>query len=142
MMKLKYSPKRTITTAELFDACDPPLTFEVKTKPGHEWAKLDREFDKNGAKDASVAKELISMAFLTVSDGGEIYSIETIDQVEMMGQAIEDNNPGEGNNFLCAMAWSFGRNYYTQLEEILGNSQKPLAQLNGSGQEKSKVKES
>ncbi len=136
-MKLNYNPKRTITTADLYDAADPPLTFEVLARPPRPWAILYNEFEQNGSTDLEAAKELISLVFLTVSDGDNVYPLNTIQAVTDLQAAIEENNPGCGVEFCCNIAWSFGRHYYSFLSDHLGNSPEPLRQLNGSGQEKS-----
>jgi hypothetical protein len=139
-MKLNYSSKRTITTADLFDACNPPLIFEVRTRPPKGWAIIDLEFSEGNHEDVSLAKQLIAGAFLTVSDGENVYPISTIAQVEDLQQAIENENPGYGEDFLITIAWGFSRNYYQYIGDHLGNSLRPSPQLNGSGQEKEKVK--
>ena len=145
-MKLNYNYKRTITTADLFDACDPPLVFEVKSKPGKKWAKLDREFDESGNKDVGIAKQLIAKAFLTVSDSENTYPIKTISQIESFQAAIQqampadDPDPETSEDFLCAIAWGFSVNHYDFLVKNLGNSRRPLKQSNINGQNRSKVK--
>jgi hypothetical protein len=139
-MKLNYTNKRTITTADLFDACDPPLIFEVRTRPPKGWALIDLEFSKGGHEDVELAKQMIAGIFLTVSDGGEVYPLKTIKQVEALQQAIEDENPGYGEQFLITIAWGFSRNYYQYIGDHLGNSLEPLPQLNGSGQSKEAAK--
>ena len=136
-MKLNYTPKRTITTADLYDATDPPLIFEVLTRPPRPWATLYNEFEKDGARNLDLAKELISLVFLTVSDGGEIHPLNTIEAVAGLQAAIEEMNPGYGSQFCCDIAWAFGRHYYSFLGDRLGNSLEPLQQLNGSSGEKS-----
>ena len=136
-MKLNYNPKRTITTADLYDAADPPLIFEVLTRPPRLWATLYNEFEQAGSIDLETAKELISLTFLTISDGDEVYPLDTIEAVTALQAAIEESNPGCGVEFCCNIAWSFGRHYYSFLSDHLGNSPEPLRQLNGSGQEKS-----
>lgn len=138
-MKLNYNPKRTITTADLYDAADPPLIFEVLARPPRPWAILYNEFEQDGAQNLDWARELISLAFLTVSDGGEVYPLNTIEAVTDLQAAIEEGNPGCGVEFCCNIAWSFGRHYYSFLSDHLGNSPEPLRQLNGSGQEKSRA---
>lgn len=137
-MTLNYNPKRTITTADLYDAADPPLIFEVLARPPRPWAILYNKFEQDGAQNLDWARELISLAFLTVSDGGDdVYPLNTIEAVDDLRAAIEENNPGCGDEFCCNIAWSFGRHYYSFLSDHLGNSPEPLQQLNGSGQEKS-----
>lgn len=119
-MKLKYNPTRTITTADLYNACDPPLIFKVKARPGREWAKLDKDFE--GTKDEiKVAKKLVSMTFLSVSDGENTYPLKTISQVEDLQKAIEGLNPGGGEEFISAIAWGFSNNHYNYLANHLGN---------------------
>lgn len=140
-MKLNYSSSRTITTADMFDACNPPLIFEVRTRVPRGWASIDLDFSEDGHKNVEMAKQMIAGAFLTVTDGGEIYQIQTIEQVEELQKAIEENNPGDSDNFLCSIACGFSSNYYKFIGDHLGNSLRPSPQLNGSGQEGTKVAE-
>jgi len=123
----------------MFDACDPPLTFEVRTRVPRGWASIDLDFSEDGHKNVEMAKQMIAGAFLTVSDGGESYQIQTIEQVEELQKAIEIDNPGDGDSFLCSIAWGFSSNYYKFLGDHLGNLPKPSPQLNGSGQEETKA---
>ena len=139
-MKLNYSSKRTITTADLFDACNPPLIFEVRTRPPREWARLNNEFETDDCNDAELAKTLIAMAFLTVSDGENVYPISTPEEVDELRQNIEDDNPGHGNDFLTTIAWGFSTNHYNFLGKNLGNLLKPLLPLNDNSGEKNQVK--
>lgn len=155
-MKLNYSHKRTITTADLFDACDPPLSFEVRTRPPKEWANIVSEFSEGGRKDAELAKKVIAGIFLTVAstiylpdENGELelypdkentYPIQTVEQVTELVQAIENENPGYGDEFLRTIAWGIEHNHFTYLSDHLGNSLKPLAQLNGNGLKINQVK--
>ena len=132
-MKLNYQFKRKITSADLFDACQPPLVFEVRTRPSRKWAKLNNDFETGGSTDVDTAKELIAMSFLTVSDGGQAYPLTTVENVDALRKAIENENPGYGDEFLCHVAWGFQANHYTYLTEHLGNSLKPLSQSNGTG---------
>lgn len=141
MMKLNYSSSRTITTADMFDACDPPLIFEVRTRVPRGWASIDLDFSEDGHKNTEMAKRMIAGAFLTVSDGEGTYQIQTIEQVEELRQAIEIDNPGDGDSFLCSIAWGFSSNYYKFIGDHLGNSLRPSPQLNGNGQEEIKVAE-
>lgn len=136
-MKLKYSQKRMITTADLYDATDPPLIFEVLARPPREWAVLYNTFEKDGATNVEMARKLISLAFLTVSDDENTYPLNTIEAANGLEIAIEEENPGHGEDFMCSIAWSFGRYYYIFLGDHLGNSLEPLPQLNGSSGEKS-----
>ena len=138
-MKLNYNRKRTITTADLFDACDPPLVFEVRTRPPVGWAKLNNEFLMDDFNDPELAKTLIALAFLTVSDDETTYPITTVDQVNELREAIEEGNPGDGDDFLCTIAWGFSTNHFNFLEKNLGNSREPLPQLNGSSGNKAPV---
>lgn len=138
-LKINYSSKRTITTADIFDACNPPLTFEVRTRPPREWARLNNDFEVDGCNDAELAKTLIAMAFLTVSDGENTYPISTPEEVDDLRQAIEEDNPGYGNDFLTTVAWGFSTNHYSYLGKHLGNSLKPLQQLADSSGEKNQA---
>lgn len=139
MMKLKYSATRTITTADLYDATDPPLIFEVRVRAPAAWAKQHAAFEDDGSKDPVKARELIALVFLTVSDGAGAYEIDTVEKVEAMQAAIEEANPGEGETFICNTAWAFGVEYYSFLGSRLGKSLVPLPRLNGSAAEKTPV---
>ncbi len=136
-MKLNYSYKKTITTADLYDATDPPLAFEVLVRPPRDWSILYTEFEDSGGDDIEIAKELFNMTFLTVSDGDNTYPLDTVADVESLQAAIEATNPGYGAEFICNMVWAFGRKYFLFLRDNLGNSIEPLPQSNGSGGEKS-----
>ncbi len=138
-MKLNYSYKKTITTADLYDATDPPLTFEVLVRPPREWSIHYAEFEDGGGDNIELAKELLAMTFLSVSDGQNTYPLSTVKDVEGLQAAIEANNPGYGAEFICNMVWAFGRKYFLYLRDNLGNLIAPLPQSNGSGAEKTQA---
>lgn len=139
-MKLNYANKRIVTTADLFDACDPPLIFEVRTRPPREWARVNKEFEDTGSNNPELAAKSISMTFLTVSDGENAYPISTVEQVEQMARAIDDGNPGYGDDFLCTTAQGFAINYFNYLGDNQKNSLGLSLQLNGNSPEKSQAK--
>lgn len=135
-MKLNYSYKKTITTADLYDATDPPLSFEVLVRPPRDWSIRYADFEDTGADNIEIAKELFNMTFLTVSDGDNTYSLDTVADVEELQAAIEATNPGYGAEFICNLVWAFGRKYFLFLRDNLGNSIEPSLQSNGNGGEK------
>ncbi len=139
-MKLNYKATRTITTADLFDACNPPLVFEVKSRPGKEWSELDNKFDETNNTDIEIARELISLAFLTVSDNENTYPISKVSQVKELQENIEELSPGDGEFFILNIARTFSINQYNLLVANLGNSLRPLSQSNGNGPKVAKVK--
>lgn len=139
-MKLNYNAKRIITTADLFDACNPPLVFEVKSRPGKEWSVLDDKFDDTNHTNIEIARELISLAFLTVSDDENTYPISKVSQVKELQSSIEQLIPGNGEFFILNIARAFSVNQYNMLVANLGNSLKPLLQSNGNGPKIEKVK--
>lgn len=132
-MKLNYNATRTITTADLWDACSPPLIFEVKARPGIKWSELDNKFDETDHTDVKIAQELISLAFLTVSDGENTYPISKVSQVKELQESIEELSPGHGKTFILNIARSFSTSQYNYLVANLGNSLKPLAQSRPNG---------
>ncbi len=134
-MNLNYSYKKTITTADLYDATDPPLSFEVLVRPPRNWSILYTDFEDTGADDIEMAKELFNMTFLSVSDGENAYPLDTIKDIEGLQEAIEATNPGYGAEFICNMVWAFGRKYFLFLRDHLGNLREPLPQSNGSSGE-------
>lgn len=132
-MKLNYNATRTITTADLWDACNPPLIFEVKARPGIRWSELDNKFDDTNHTDVKMAQELISLAFLTVSDGENTYPISKVSQVKELQESIEELSPSHGETFILNVARSFSTSQYNYLVANLGNSLKPLTQSKPSG---------
>ena len=139
-MKLNYKHTRILTTADFFNMCNPPLIFEVRVRPGSEWSVLFSEFERDGADNPEMARALIALAFLTVSDGGEVYPLDHVDKAQALQDAIENENPGSGDEFICSIAWGFGRNYYRYLSDHLGNSLRPLEQSNGKAGDPTPVK--
>jgi len=139
-MKLKYTATRHITTADLLIPADPPIEFEVKSRPSREWAVLFREFEHGNGKDVNQAMKLISLSFITVAQDDEIYPLGSIAAVGDLRDAIEVDNPGHGDDFICNVAWGFGNHFYTWAENTLGNLRERSQPLNGSGRQRSKAK--
>ncbi len=129
---MKYNAKRVVTSADLFDACDPPLKFEVRTRPSTSWAKQNNLFEEEGSDNPELAAKLISMAFFSISDEDETLKLDTLESVQIVRDIIESGNPGYGDNFLCNIAWGFSQNHYSFLERNLGKSRKSLPPSKGT----------
>ena len=138
-MRITYSPTRTITSSDLFMACDPPITFTVKVKVPPTWARLHRQWEEQGHADLQMTKELIAQSFVTVGQDGDAWPLNTIEAVDELREAIEEQNPNSGDDFLITILDSFAFNHYNFLAGQSMSSAAPLTQSNGSGAKKDRV---
>ena len=114
-MNISYSPTRLITTSDLFIACDPIITFGVKSKVTPEWARLHREWEDTGGDDIDLAMTLVSQAFVNVGQNGEVWKLGSLDTVKELRDSIEGQNPGHGDEFIITILSSFAFNHYNFL---------------------------
>ncbi len=121
-MNIVFNPTRTITTADLFIACDPPMTFEVKAQLSTDWVRSHIAWEESGTEDMKTAIDLVSSSFLSVAQDGNKYPLDTIDAVQDLINAIEDNNKGQGNLFVCDILTKFTHNHYSFLTRSSANS--------------------
>jgi len=105
----------------------------VKSRPGIKWSELDNKFDESKHADIKIARQLIALAFLTVSDSENTYPISSMSQVKDLQTNIEELSPGNGEFFILNIARAFSVNQYNYLVANLGNSLKPLMQLKVNG---------
>lgn len=138
-MKIEYSPTRTITTIDLFMACDPPIEFESRVRLTPEWARQHRLWEEAGSKDVEMALELVGQAFVSVSQGGESYPLETKEAVQELRDAIDAQNEGAGNEFICDILDSFAFSHYNYLASRSMAYAALSGQSNGSGEKKNPV---
>lgn len=121
-MKFTYHTTRQITTADLYDATDPPLIFQVKTRLSRDWLLAWDAFGEAEAGDVSAAADLVAEAFISVTqDGEEIYPLDSKADALALRDAIEEAQPGAGDAFLRHLALAFGTNHYRYLDKRLGN---------------------
>ena len=141
-MKIKYSPTRTVTTADLFIAADPPIVFEVKARLSPGWAQLLRVWEDNGSDDEGMACELMGQAFMSVSQDDERYPLNSKEAAEQLSQAIEVENEGAGGPFICEVVQAFAFNHFNFLARSSAGLDKLSGQSNGTGKKKSRIKQS
>lgn len=140
-MNIKYNKTRIVTTADLGIACDPPIYFEVKANVPSHWARLQLDWEEQGADDIGLAINLVGDAFLMAwQDESEKYLINSRDQVEALRDAIEESSPGEGDNFICHLALTFAREHFRFLARNSAAYGRPSLQLNGNKSKKRRVK--
>lgn len=139
-MKIIYNPSRTITTGDLFIACDPPMSFEVKSRLTSDWATKHLAWEAAGSEDITIALELVSTGFLAVAQNGERYDLNSIEAAKALREAIEGQNEGEGNTFICDIVSSFAHNHYSFLARNSADSARLLEQSNGMSEQKSQVR--
>lgn len=111
-MKIKYNPVRIISTADLFIACDPPIQFEVKVRLTPSWAIKSRDWDDSPDSDIEIAMELMADAFVSVSQDGDIYPLNTVEAVKGLRDSIESDNPEYGNDFIKIIVEMFSSNHF------------------------------
>jgi hypothetical protein len=141
-MKIIYNPTRTITTGDLFIACDPPMSFEVKSRLSADWATKHLAWEADGSEDITIALDLVSTGFLAVSQNGERYDLNSIEAAEALREAIEGGNEGEGDTFICDIVSSLAHNHYSFLARNSANSARLSELSNGKNKQKQKAKDS
>lgn len=141
-MKLTYNATRTITTADLGLACDPPLVFEVRVRVDPSWARLHLQWEEGGADDTDMACELVGKVFVNVGQDGKIYPIEGKEGAEDLRASIEESSPGEGDAFICHLALRFGQDHFRFLARNSAAYAELSRPLNGSKSEKAPVEAS
>ncbi len=128
-MNLKYSVTYEFSSADIFDATDPPLFFEAVSRPDSSWARLVQQWQKNGAGDPEMAEEIIGRVIVGVRQEGEqSFPLDGRKGAASLRAAIEANNPGAGDQFLCHLALGHYNHHFTRLADILGNSETPSPQ--------------
>ena len=138
-MRIKYNPTRIISTADLFIACDPPIQFEVKVRLTPEWAIKAREWDESEGEEIETAIELMSEAFLNVSQDSETFPLNTIKAVKGLRDSIEKDNPGYGNEFIKTIVEMFSNNHFRFLAIASHKSALQSGPLNGTTNKKKQV---
>ena len=141
-MQIKYNPIRTITTADLFIACDPPITFDVKARLSPAWAIKSREWEESDSPDIDTAIELMSESFVSVAQDNETFPLTSIKAVQSLRDSIEQDNEGYGDEFIIHLVEMFSNNHFRFLALASAKSAKLLRPSNGMVKEKSKVKSS
>ncbi len=139
-MKIKYNPTRIITTADMFIACDPPITFEVKVRISPDWARRLGEWEDAKDQDINIAMQLMSETFISVSQDGEAFLLSDIKSVQELRDSIEQDNKGYGNEFITQIVEMFGTNHFRFLALASQRSTELLRPSNGTAKEKKRVK--
>ena len=135
-MKIIYNPTRVISTADLFDTCDPPIEFAVRTKIGAEWNDRQIRWDEAGAQDVDEAMALVADVFVTVAQGDDQWPLKGIDGVKELRDAVEEANPGAGDEFICGLVSGFSLNHWGWLRRNRGKSLILLEPSNNGVKEK------
>lgn len=109
-MKLSVQTTRTITTDDMRIFCEPPLTFEGIGYFSPSFVNDLAEWEKNPDDDRAI--KFVSRIFLSVSQNGARYPLSTEADVLALRDAIEEINPGNGNNFLATIVEEYTRAHY------------------------------
>lgn len=112
-MKFSFNPAvRAVTSKDLGLACDPPLTFEIKTALPRPTATMALGWQQGGSGDVNVALEIIGRMFVSVGQAGQRYPLTGRDNVEALRLAIEESTPGAGDDFILSLANRGINNHY------------------------------
>lgn len=105
-MELVFNPTRKVTTAELFITCEPPLEFTVKVSIPRSLRLLMSEFSRGDYGDMEQAKQIIARSFVSVTQNGQTYPLDSPEAAEALRVAI-------GDDAILAVAGGFVDNHYT-----------------------------
>jgi hypothetical protein len=124
-LKLSYNHTYEFTTADYFNASDPPLTFEASARATPEWARLVRNWLENSPDDVGPALEIVGRAIISVSQNGTKYPINGREGAKALRDAIEQGNPGQGDDFIIDLAQGHYNYHFRRLADLVGNSDEP-----------------
>ena len=125
MIKLIYNPTYTFTNRDIFDASDSEITYEAWSRQTPDWAKLALEWKEDEGQDVERALELVAMGIVSVSQNGERYPLGGREGAEALRDAIEEQNPGQGDTFIKHLAWGHNSYHFRRLRDLVGNSAAP-----------------
>lgn len=133
MINLVYNATYWIRAEELFDAGGEGIEYEVLSRQSGEWAAMARDWLRNGAEDAGRALDLVALAFVAVRQNGQTWPLGSREQAEALREAIEAQNPGHGDTFICHLALAHYNHHFARLSDRLGNWRAPLAPSGAGG---------
>lgn len=107
MLNLTIHTTRRVSSGDLRLAIEPPLMFEVRGYIAFETNMRLAEWQNAGRSNAAEAAELISLLFVSVSQDGNVYRLDSREAVEALRETIEAQSPGEGDAFIIAMLYGF-----------------------------------
>jgi hypothetical protein len=109
-VELVYNPTRIVSSAELGLTCD-PIEFEVKTSVLRPVRRQLARFEESNYSDAGLACELAGLVFVAWSQNGQKYPFDR-ETAEALRAQINDQEPGAGDEFICALVDGFIGNHY------------------------------
>lgn len=132
MIKLNYKSTYTFTSLDIFDYADTePITYEAYARLGSDWAAKAREWLVNDPENVETALDIVGLAIVSVSQGGERFALHGRAGAEALRATIEADNPGYGDTFIKHLALGHYALHFRRGEERLGNSEKPSVQSTG-----------
>lgn len=129
MLNLTINTTRQVSTAQMRMTCDPPLFFRVRAYFGVEVSQQMVHWQEGGGQDASEAAKILSQVFVAVSQNGDSYPLASLADMLALRETVEVANPGEGDQFICALLQNFVSNHYnffTRAGNGSANSSAPL----------------
>lgn len=138
-LNLNYNPTYEFSTADIFDATDPPLFFEAVSRHSASWSRLVRQwraYDEDGNSkipiseaNPDMAEEIIGMVIVSVrQEDGPRYPLNGREGAASLRAAIEEENPGKGASFMCQLAQGHYNHHFLRVDKLMGNSETPSTQ--------------
>lgn len=132
MIKLNYKSTYTFSSLDVFDYADTePIIYEACARLGSDWAAMARNWMLDDPDNVDKALEIIGLAIVSVSQGGERFVLNGRAGAEALREAIEVDNPGHGDTFIKHLALGHYALHFRRAEERLGNLEKPSVQSAG-----------
>ena len=136
-LKLNYNLIQTFTSVDISDfAADPPFYFEYRVNPSDKLREAALEFLESGEmQDVELAKAVIKEGIISIRQGeeGEKFTLDTLEAVAELRDAIEEMNEGQGDKFIVELALRFYILLRRRQEVRLGESGPSLeGSINGA----------
>lgn len=138
-MNITINITRVLTTADLWMACDPVVEFEVRSRMTPDWARRVTVLEQENQPDVETALELIGEAFVSISQNGERYPLNSKEAATELMSAVEAGNPGSGEQFMVELCLGFASNHYNFLAKNSTTSGRRSQPSNGTKAKKTPV---
>ena len=119
MIKIEYEATYTFTNADLLDTSDTVLTFKAKTRHSKEWAEKVNNWINEDQPDPREAVNLMPLAFISITQNGKEYPLDTVEDVKALREAVESQNEGMGDKVLADWVAGHYLYHFKKLDERL-----------------------
>ena len=138
-IKLNYNAIDTFTGADIGDyGADPDFIYEMYSSRPNGWQDAFVDYRESN-DDLELAIRVIQTGLISISQDGNRYPLDTIEDVKAIFDAIEQGNPGQGETFIHNLAYRSSLRRFSQEAERLGNYETSLEVSENGVQQKEKT---